>query len=383
MNKHRKKILFLLGDMPKSISNGQILYQYLIIKAISENNDCFVVGCKEENITFLDNIDNLNKRIFFIRQNNKIFTLMKSLFSFTPYISQKYNNKENIRTINNILKKNNIDILHSIYFPSTSVLASNVNIKNRIMTVPDLYSKYYKQLYKNNTNIKYLYNYLSYLFLEFKQKNKYNSIQFVNYKEVKESKFKNANYIPLLINNISIGNFSKKTKNILLPRANKENTIWFLENIAKKLKNYRYTIISNDNIVENFIESNRDFFDNVELVQWVDNYDEYVNRFYLHISIDNIATGLSTKVLHSFMSGNLLIGTELSYRGLPAFPSNLRQVFKSDEELIKLIKFNMDLDKKEYLKRIQEAKDYSQKIFNNTNTVKLIEESYNKAFIKD
>jgi len=370
-----KKILFILGDIPKNVSNGQILYQYLIIKHMAKIHDCYVVGHYQDK-TFLDDITKLdNNNIYKLYKNDKLLAGLKSIVTFTPYISQKYNNKKNIQVINKIIKDNDIDICHSIYFPSTCILASQIKIQNSIMTMPDLYSKFYKQLLiKNKTNFKFLYNFLSYKLLEYRLKYVFNSVQFVNYSEVSESQFNNAKYIPLLFNKLIEFDLSKKIKKILLPRANVENTIWFLTNVIDKLPEYDFVVISSDVIVKNHIKNSQS--KNVELVTWVDNYDTYINQFYLHVVIDYIGTGLSTKIIHSFMNGNLTIGTDLSYRGLPDLPNNLKVVFNDTMQLVSLIKNYMTMDKNEYMNIINSAKEYANRTFSNDKTLDLIESTY-------
>lgn len=371
---NKKNILFVLGDIPSKITNGQILYQYLIIKNIAQKHNCYVFGYYENN-TFLDTLDDLEDKIFKLKKNRLTTTIFKAIMSLTPFVSQKFNNKKNIEIIQDAVEKFNINVVHSIYFPATSILSNRLKFSNKIMTMPDLYSKYYKQLFfSRKNNIKFLYNFISYKLLEKKFRKEFQSVQFVNYLEVKESKFHNAVYIPLLFDDKQTIKNPKKIQKILLARANSENSIWFLTNIVSKLKHYEFIIISNDKDVENLVKNNE--FKNIEIVSWVDNYDNFVNQFYLQISIDNIATGLSTKVIHAFKNENLIIGTELSYRGLPNLPSELKVVFKSETSLIELIELYMHLDDLNYLNKIKRAKEYCLENFDNAKTVSMINDSY-------
>ena len=338
MNK-RKRILFLLGEIPEKIENGQILLQFLIIKNISKTNDCFIAG-HYKGKTFLDSIEELKEKTYLLKKNSKINRVIKTAYHFSPPISVDFVNDYNISLINLILKKNNISNLHSIFFPSLAILSRKVEAKNNIMTAPDLYSKYYLQLIKNNEGIKkmsHYFNYLAYLILERKNASIYNSIHFVNFNEVYNSNFDNAVCVPLLYPKDKENYSLKKKKEILFTRGNRDNTLWFIKNIVLSLKKYNFTIISKDMDVLEYYRSNISNLDNLKLLEWVNDYEEFTSSFYIHIAIDKIATGCSTKTINAFKNGNLLIGTELSYRGLKNLDQSLKCVFKNDIELIKLI----------------------------------------------
>ncbi len=372
----RKKIVILLGNMPKKVSDGHSLNTYLLLKNIVEEFDCYIFGHFVET-SFLHNIEELKGKIFKISKNSRLKSTLSALLTFQPFATVEFFNQKNIIQINKFISDNNIDILHSIYFPSTALLASKLRVSNKIMTVPDLYSKYYKLLFiENKKNVKFLYNFLSYLFLEFRLQKAFDSVQFVNYKEVDESGFRNAECVPLLISNHTENPVLNEERNIVLSRANRSNTLWFLNNIAPKLDSYNIKILSNDAEVTTTFERNKQKYSHISIVNWVDDYDQFVSSFYLQIVIDRVGTGLSNKIVDAFKKGYLIIGTELSYRGLKEIPVEIKNVFDEDFELINVINETMNLSQKEHQNRIEIAKKYIDSVLNNDEIIEVIKKSY-------
>ena len=250
--------------------------------------------------------------------------------------------------------------------------------------MPDLYSKYYFQLLKKYKKLKYLFNFLSYKLLEFQLRNNFQSVQFVNYHETLESGFKNANCIPLLLpEKGNIDNNKRKLKHILLSRSNMDNTLWFMKNIINKLKNYHFIILSNDKEVVEYYELNKTEYQNVKLIKWIDNYDDFIRLIYLHVIIDFTGTGQSNKVIQAFNNGNLVIGTKLTYRGLLNLPEQINTYFTTESDLISNISELMILPEDLYLERKELAKKYIERHFDNKETLNMMKKIYKQVLANE
>lgn len=368
----RVEVVFVLGFVGRLVSNGHDRNALEIISRCSRYKNC-IVFCDYKDSSFLHELPNLDKKIFNLKRSKKWRNIILALISFRPVGVLRYINEENIDLINKKIVDLNVKNLHCIYFPSTALMGSKLNCKAKFMTLPDLYSKYYYQIWtKSPFSILYLYNCLAYWLLEFHLKNVYDKVYFVNFDESKSSWFDNTKHIPLFQSQKIINNVSNNE--VLLSRSNEKNTIWFVKNVVIKLEDVKFTILSSSLVVRKLVNSLG--LENLVLLDWIDDYDQFSSNYFIHICIDHVGTGMSTKVLNLLRTRSVIIGTDLSYRGFSDLPKDIRLTYISGLDLVSRIQEALllsDIDLENYFEL---KRKYVDLYLNGTKNLNIILNNY-------
>ncbi len=215
-----KKILVVCPRYPYPVIGGDKLRISEVIKFLSKKNsiDLVSIGNVKMKVSYI------NKQ--FIYKNNfinRVTNVIKSLLKKEPLQIGLYKIPEMKKKINSLSKNYDVIIFHLIrttyYFPK--------NFKGKkILEMTDLISKNYDTVEKKLSNLnllKYLYKYekkrlSSY---ELKEAKKFDSIVFVNKKDLPNSDISKNKNIQI------IGNGTYAKKNIYLEDKIKNNIVFF------------------------------------------------------------------------------------------------------------------------------------------------------------
>ena len=93
---------------------------------------------------------------------------------------------------------------------------------------------------------------------------------------------------------------------------------------SKILKQYLEAITSLDEITELVVldyngklKTNLNLNKKVKFVEWVENYESYVSKFHILLTLDPIqSTGMSTRTTQNIYSGNIVLGNKIAFRNI-------------------------------------------------------------------
>ena len=287
---------------------GQHLYPGLLIDLLKEPNNGF----------FLDQYP-VKKYV------NNIFSRFKyALIKVAPLSAVKNYKKEFTDDLVSYLDKKYADhevTVHFLYAPETIIYnvefnSRNVNVKHvAVISMPDYFSQYHFQLFKNNfQNLKYLIDYLLYLRLEktVSQKSKIHVIG--------EKKDPRHNCTPILVSkNIAVPE-QKKTIQIFVPLPHSRLLKILFEKFAIHKCDTEFVFLLRDPKNLHYMERFKSR--NIKVINFIDKYDDFVSRFFIHLCYDPAGTGMSTKVATACKMGCIPFGNKAAFRGLQSVPND-------------------------------------------------------------
>lgn len=223
------------------------------------------------------------------------------------------------------IKEKEYTKIHFVYLPSTFTYMLFIAIYKIltfrrlkiILTLPDYFHTYYLELYRKNHKPKLLVNYLIYLTVYVLS----DLLCRIHVIGTREKKYHVSS--PLIVNDFK---YLEREKNnaIFIPLPSKIFSSLLIEKFDIKNLPYKFTILTRDNVlIENFKNIN-----NVKIINHIENYDEFVQKFYIHLLYDHAGTGMSNKVATAFKVNSIPIGNRVAFRGLKTFPEDF--IFEYD-----------------------------------------------------
>ena len=301
-----KKILVVCPRYPYPVIGGDKLRISEVIKFLSKKNsiDLVSIGNLKMKVSYI------NKQ--FIYKNNfinQITNVIKSLLKKEPMQIGLYKIPEMKKKINSLSKNYDVIIFHLIrtnyYFPK--------NFKGKkILEMTDLISKNYDTIEKKLSNLnllKYLYKYEKKRLnnYELKEAKKFDSIVFVNKKDLINSDISKNKNIQI------IGNGTYTKKNIYLKDKIKNNIVFFgninslanrtacidfidnyLPVLKKKYPNLEFKILGNCSKILKFYFK---YYKGVDITSNVTTLSQYCKNSLAGICNVEIQSGLQNKIL--------------------------------------------------------------------------------------
>jgi len=310
------KILFVISYVPLSGSIGpqgpkNLTYQTL--SYLTENHDVDIIVLSSDEINYHNEMFKHFAKLKGYKQlktsvkSEKKFKKFKSLLKFTPLTLGEYNSDELKYLLLTI--SSNYDIVHFDYY----LLAENFYvIVDKIPTLlysHDAYSLYYHYgiKYKNNF-FEYIYYFVKeYIFINMENKY-YNMVGKVLTVSSNDTNFllkhgiKNVETLPIPID---------INKNIELHKKNDQCTILlvcpylshsdikltndFIEHYLNKLMllSIEKVILFGSNVKKIKLNSS---FSKLQLLEYSDNYENFLNQDMIYVYLRNVGSGLHTKL---------------------------------------------------------------------------------------
>ena len=361
-----KKILFIsTRNIFLKKFSGDIIGSQKIVKLLKKKHLLDIVSLgKEENLT--------QKNIFIFKSPNfllKIFNLLRSILNLEPLQFSLFYSARMKKFINE--KANNYDIIFFYHIRASQYLP--IKFKGRkIIEMGDLYSKNYKQTFKNLNffnPLKYIY-YLEYILvkkIENKIFYKFDKIILFSKNEIKEVKkifHKKIIQINVSINKMkNIYSFSKKNNKITfignlryLPNilAVKNFILNILPKLKKKIPGLKIQIIGEVNNLNKILFY---FHRDVKFLGEQKNLEKFLKGSLCGLANLEIASGVQGKVL-TYMSYGLPVicskNVAINFNKSVITYSNSFNLIKKIEEL----KYNKKFGRKFSMKSFKVVSKY-------------------------
>lgn len=361
-----KKILFIsTRNIFSKKFSGDIIGSQKIVKLFKRKHLLDIVSLgKEENLK--------QKNIFIFKSPNflfKIFNLLRSMLNLEPLQFSLFYSARMKKFINE--KANNYDVIFFYHIRSSQYLPINFKGK-KIIEMGDIYSKNYKQTFKNLNffnPLKYIY-YLEYILVK-KIENriffKFDKIILFSKNEIKEVKkifHKKIIQINVSINKMkNIYSFSKKNNKIIfignlryLPNilAVKDFIINIMPKLKKKIPGLRIEIIGEVNHLNKLLFY---YHRDVKFLGVQKNLEKFIKGSLCGLANLKIASGMQGKVL-TYMSYGLPVicskNVAINFNKSVITYSNSFNLIKKIEEL----KYNKKFGKKFSMKSFKIVNKY-------------------------
>lgn len=285
---------------------GQHLYAGLLIDLLKDSKNGFVLDEYSVN-----------------KQENNIFNRIKySMLKIAPMSSVRYYHKEFTTNLLSYLERKYSHrrvIVHFMYAPETIVYNIEFNTRNvndnhsAVISMPDYFSQYYLQLFKNSMwKLKYFFDYLLYRRLE-NMITKYSKMHVVG-----ESLNSLHNCTPNMVSVSTVTNEVKKSQKIFVPLPHERLLKILFEDFEIHRSKIEFVILLREPAKLSYL--NRFKSKNIEIINFIDNYDDFANRFFIHLCYDPAGTGMSTKVATACKLGCVPLGNKIAFRGLKSIP---------------------------------------------------------------
>ncbi len=292
-----------------SNSHGPAIHAFEFIDEVRNKS-----GSEYVEIKFGKSIE-IKDNLLILKVNNKFWTIVYSLFLLIPKESARHFSIPNLFVLIRFLSQYKYKIIYFWGFAKISFYVNFLSANKFIITMPDAQSMRYFEKLKNNLSIKVTAQFILYKFLEFRVLNKFNIVHVVAEKDKIYLNNYRAIYLPFHLSKTLNCQVEKVVGSILILYPFNAS---FLKLLLKGLsKNHKITkIVIQDS--QNSLKS-IDFinYQNVEIINWIDNYEEYTSKFQILIADDPIdSSGMSTRVTHQLFSGNIVLGNHLAYRNI-------------------------------------------------------------------
>ena len=186
--------------------------------------------------------------------------------------------------------------------------------REHVLILPDYFSQYYLGLLGNTPltfkTIKFLHNFISYSLFEFLAR-KCGELQVLG--KAISSVDKEVKLIP----SQEIIDFTvdaKKPHDIFIPLPSLEACErLFLRDRIQDLDVKILVLSRNETILNMFNDAN---YSNVSVIEYIKDYASLTSKYRIHISIDHVGTGMSTKIMDCLGMGCFPLGNRISFRGI-------------------------------------------------------------------
>lgn len=344
-------ILFLSTNYPYPVDSGHNIRTFNTLKYLSKENNIFYLAFskKRDDVNKIDPIKKMCKSvdIFFIPDDfNKLrmlLSLFQNLFSFYPYIANKYYRKNMKKRLNEIIQNNKIDIIHFDLLHLSRYLDNSIEIPYTL-TEHNVESSRLLTILNNNKN----YFFKIYMYLQYKKLMKFETENCPKYETCISVSTEDAetlrkmcpdSNLTIIPNGVDIDYFKpcldKPLSNGMAwvggmgDIYNKEAVNYFCKKIfpviKDKINDVKFTVIGKNPTKEVLKLSSN----NVNCVGYVDDIRPYIHRATIFVAPIISGGGTKLKVLNALSMGKAVVTTSVGAEGIEV--TNYENIIIEDE----------------------------------------------------
>lgn len=227
------------------------------------------------------------------------------------------------------------------YLPKPVFILSSVVLrKKNVIFFPDSWSCYFSEKYKYEKQILDRIRSISYFTLEYFL-SKITKVVLIS---ESEAKIYNGYHFPHLLKEHNDTPFESIKHDVFIGRMSKETLISLCEKVVKVLDDVNFTVL----VSCKELQATLSIYPNLNILDRVNNYEEFTKKFKIHLIYDAYGSGMSTKLINGVNTNRLVLGNPAVFRGFENLPFSKSLSYTNWEEAVETLSNVMENQKSDY-----------------------------------